>query len=103
MPKKQQSESNTNEWDKILEEIDLDYIPIEYIEKIMIKFRDGVVWDIDITDSRRKQPIEEIEDSLETLFDQYEDHIDTIDFRIDFNRVKHDLSRRVHRFLKLNK
>jgi hypothetical protein len=101
--KKQTDPKQQETWEEIFDSIDMDYIPIEYIEKIIIKFKDKTVWDIDINDSRKKQPVEEIENSLETLFEQYENHIDTIDFRIDFHRVSNDLTRRVNRFLKLNK
>lgn len=95
--------NDDNSWEEILEEIDFDYLPVEYISRIIIKFKDGTTWDIDIDDSRRKQTQEEIEDSLDQLFEEYEPHIDTMDFRLDLERVKHDVSRRVYRFLKLNK
>ena len=63
----------------------------------------GAVWDIDIDDSRKKQPIDYIEDQLDQLFEEYDTKIETIDFRLDLERVKNDLSKRVYRFLKLYK
>jgi hypothetical protein len=92
-----------DEWKEILDEIDIEYLPIQYISQIIIKFHDGASWDIDIDDSRKKQTQEEIEDSLDAMFEEYEDKIHTIDFRLDLDRVKHDLGKRVYRFLKLNK
>lgn len=108
MPKKSQIKSskdsvNDEYWEEIFDSINIDILPIEYINKIIITFKDKTLWDIDVKDSRKNQSSDEIEDSLETLFEQYEDHIESIDFRLDFPRVKHDLSRRVNRFLKLNK
>lgn len=94
---------NDVSWENVLDEIDMDYLPIEYISNIMITFKDGTTWDINIDDSRKKQTQEQIEDSLDQLFEEYESHIETIDFRLDLDRVKHDVSRRVYRFLKLNK
>lgn len=94
---------NDVSWENVLDEIDMDYLPIEYISNIMITFKDGTTWDINIDDSRKKQTQEQIEDSLDQLFEEYEPHIETIDFRLDLDRVKHDVSRRVYRFLKLNK
>lgn len=94
---------NDSSWDNVLDEIDMDYLPIEYISNIMIRFKDGTTWDINIDDSRKKQTQEQIEDSLDQLFEEYEPHIETIDFRLDLDRVKHDVGRRVYRFLKLNK
>ncbi len=103
MPKHKISKEKDADWEAILDEIDIDYLPIEYISSIIIKFQDGATWDIDIDDSRKKQTAEEIEDSLDAVFEEYEDNIDTIDFRLDLERVKNDLSKRVYRFLKLNK
>lgn len=103
MSKADISTDKEEEWNEILDEIDIDYLPIQYISQILIKFQDGVTWDIDVDDSRRKQSQEEIEDSLDALFEEYDDKIDTIDFRLDLERVKRDLGKRVYRFLKLNK
>ena len=107
MPKKSQTKSEKDNddkyWEDIFDSIDMDILPVEYINKIIITFQDKTVWDIDVKDSRKNQTTNEIEDSLETLFEQYEDHIESIDFRLDFPRVKQDLSRRVNKFLKLNK
>ena len=91
------------DWDKILEEVDFDYIPVDYISSIRIVFHDKTVWDIDVDDSRKKQSTEEIEETLDKLFEEYEDYITDIDFRLDLERVKTDVHRRVQRFIKLNK
>lgn len=88
------------EWDKILDEINLSYLPIEYLKNIIITFEDGNVWDIDIADSRKNQSVEDIELALEDLFEEYDETIDTIDFRLDLERVKKDLNKKVNRLLK---
>jgi hypothetical protein len=90
-------------WDEIFESIDMQYLPLEYLERIILSFEDGTVWDIDIKDSRRKQTIEQIEGSLDDLFEEYDPYIEAVDFRLDLEKVKKDLSKRVFRFLKLNK
>lgn len=97
------SEHSEEHWQEIFDSIDMEYLPLEYINRIVIKFQDGAVWDIDIDDSRKKQPIDYIEDQLDQLFEEYDAKIETIDFRLDLERVKNDLSKRVYRFLKLNK
>jgi hypothetical protein len=91
------------EWEDILEEIELTYLPIEYLKNIIVTFEDGTVWDIDVAGSQREQPIEDIEDSLDQLFSDYDDTIESVDFRLDIDRVKRDLSKRVSRFLKKKK
>lgn len=91
------------EWNEIFNSIDMDYVPIEYVLKVVITFDDGTIWDIDVANSKSKQPIEEIEDSLADLFEQYQDVIVNIDFRLDIDRMKRDLSKRVMKFLKVNR
>jgi hypothetical protein len=90
-------------WDEIFESIDMQYLPLEYLDRIILSFEDGTVWDIDIKDSRRKQTIEQIDDCLDEFFEEYDGFIEAVDYRLDLERVKKDLSKRVFRFLKLNK
>lgn len=88
------------EWEDILGEIELSYLPIEYLKNILVTFNNGTVWDIDVASSRRNQSQEDIETSLDQLFEEHEDEIESIDFRLDLEKVKKDLSKRVHKFLK---
>jgi thymidylate kinase len=50
--------------------------------------------------SQRKQASEDIEASLDELFEEYQDTIEAVDFRLDLEKVKRDLSKRVNKFLK---
>lgn len=88
------------EWEKILDEVSLSYLPVEYLKNIIVTFDDGNVWDINISDSRKAQSTDDIEDALEELFEEYDDKIESIDFRLDVERVKKDLSKKVNRLLK---
>lgn len=90
-------------WNDIFDSIDMKYLPLEYLDKIILNFEDGTVWEIDINDHRQKQSIDEIEASLDELFKEYDPYIEAIDFRLDIDRVKKYLTKRVYRFLKLNK
>lgn len=90
-------------WQEIFETIDMDYLPIQYMNKCIVSFSSGTVWEIDIKDSRTKQPVEDIEETLGELFEEYEDEIQSLDFRMDMETIKKDLSKRVSRFIKLNK
>lgn len=103
MPNKKVSDEKEQYWQEIFDEVEMEFLPIEYVSRIIIKFQDNTTWDINVDDSRKKQPIEQIEDSLEQLFEEYDHVIETIDFRLDLERIKHDLGKRVSKFLKLNK
>ena len=100
---KKHNQHDEEYWQEIFDSIDMEFLPVEYINTIVIGFENGQVWDIDVKKSRSMQPIDEIEDALNALFEEYEDSIDTIDFRMDMEELKKALSKRVKKFLKLNK
>jgi|TARA_B110000483_G_C17927789_1_gene439490 hypothetical protein len=95
--------TNNDDWEEIFDSIEVEYLPIEYVKSIAIRFNDKTIWDIDINDSKQSKSIEEIELILEQLFEEYQQSISSIDYTLDFSRIKKDLSKRVYRFLKLNK
>jgi hypothetical protein len=88
-------------WDEILQQIDMDYIPLEYINTVIVTFQDGKQWEIDIEKSSNN--IEDTENILDNFFKEYEDTIDTVDFRLDTEQLKNDINKRTKRFLKVNK
>lgn len=105
MPNKnrQLTTKQDQQWNEIFDSIEMDYVPIQYVKKIVITFDDGSIWDVDVANNRGSQSHEEIESSLQDLFLEYEDTIDSIDFRMDMDRMKRDLSKRVMKFLKVNR
>lgn len=94
--------TNRNDyWDKILSEIDMDYIPIEYMNTVVVRFHDGKEWEIDL--NKPKQSETDVEQILDDFFKEYEDSINTVDFRLDLHKLKNDISKRTARFLKVNR
>jgi hypothetical protein len=89
-------------WPEIFNEIDVDVVPIEYLHSINVRFKDGKTWEIDIKKTREK-PNVDVESALEELFEHYEDSIDSIDFRLDTEKVKFDIKKRTHQFMKKRK
>jgi hypothetical protein len=92
-----------DKWEDILEDIDLKYLPLEYLKSISITFEDDTVWEINLSESRKTQPEEKIEQSLDDLFSEFEGEIDNVDFQLDLEKIKKYVTRRVSYFLKHNK
>lgn len=88
-------------WDEILQQIDMDYIPLEYMSSVVVTFTDGKEWEIEVKQSRDNDL--DVETVLDDFFTEYEKTIDTVDFRLDLIKLKKDVAKRTHRFLKLNK
>lgn len=89
-------------WPEVFDEIDIDVIPIEYLDSVRVQFEDGKIWDIDVKTSRKKEDLD-IELAIEELIEQYEDVIVNIDFRLDTEKVKKDIQNRTHIFMKKRK
>ena len=85
------------QWPEILKDIDIDVVPVEYLESIKVTFTDGKIWEID---TRRNPHEVNIEDAVDSLLEEYEDVIKSVDFRLDTVRVKKDIKKRTAQFLK---
>lgn len=85
------------QWPDVLKDIDIDVVPVEYLESIRVTFNDGKVWDID---TKKNPEGTNIESAMESLMEEYEDVIKSVDFRLDTARVKQDIKKRTAQFLK---
>jgi hypothetical protein len=88
-------------WEEILDSVDMDFLPIEYISLVIVKFDDGRVWEIDLL--KQKKGTEDVEETLERFFEEFEDTIVNVDFRLNIEKLKLDVTKRTRRFLKFNK
>lgn len=98
---KKKSEHNQDYWEEIFESIDMDFLPLEYINTVVVQFNDGKIWEIAV-ESKDKESLD-IETALEDFFQEYDESITTVDFRLNTEKLKHDISKRTKRFLKLNR
>lgn len=89
-----------NHWPEIFKDITIESVPVEYLHSVKITFEDGKIWEID-TDKNPENV--DIEQALEALMEEYEDIIVNVDFRLDTEKVKNDISKRTAAFLKKRK
>lgn len=98
MPK--EDSENNEYWEEIFDEVNYDYLPIEYVSTVIVTFIDKKVWEIDV---HNKKNADDPADIIATFLEEYNDKIDTVDFRLDQRRLQKDVTKRTKRFLKLNK
>jgi hypothetical protein len=84
-------------WPEIFKDVDIDVVPLDYLEGIRVTFVDGKIWEIDTQKNSEKINLEE---AIESLLIEYEDVIENVDFRLDTVRVKRDVKKRTAQFLK---
>ena len=104
MPKKQPNKlpkEVINHWPEVFEDVEIDVVPLEYLDSVRVQFVDGKIWDIDINTQKNK--VEDLEKSLDELFEQYQDHIQNVDFILNTDKVKQDITKRTKKFLKLRR
>ena len=97
MPSKKLPPEVIKYWPEVFEDVEVEVVPIDYLYSVRISFEDGVTWDIDLTD---KDNVYDLESSISDLLETYEDSIIHIDFRLNTEKVKKDISKRTHLFMK---
>jgi hypothetical protein len=98
----QQDNTHSDEyWEEIFDTIDMDFLPLEYINIIVVTFNDGKVWEIDVNQSSKET--KNVDDVLDEFFEEYQDTIETVDFRLNTAKLKRDISKRTKKFMKLNR
>lgn len=98
--KKLPIESSTN-WDEILEQIEIKTVPLAYVKSIIVTFIDGNTWELDVA----KEELEEddTEEILDSIVEEYDDDIDTIEFRLNIDKVRDDIQETTDKFLSKKK
>lgn len=89
-----------NHWPEIFDDVTIESVPVEYLDSVKVTFNDGKVWEIDTSKNPDGIPIDE---ALESLMIEYEDVIANVDFRLDTEKVKQDITRRTKLFMKKRK
>jgi hypothetical protein len=90
-------------WPEVFGEVKLNVLPIKYLHAIIVNFKDGKIWEIKITAKTKKNGWESLEGTLSELLNSYEDSIESINFKLDTDRVKKDIENSTNKFLKRKK
>lgn len=90
-------------WPEIFSDLHVQSIPVEYLLSIKVTFKDGKNWEIRLKNNRQKMTNKELEKQITELFKTYGDAIKNVDFRLDTNKVKADITKRTKTFLKKRK
>ena len=92
---------NEKYWQEIFDTVDMKYLPVSYMKSIEVEFVDGELWEIDLDHEENEDvPVDEV---LDDFFEEYEDTIKEINFKMNFEKIKYDISKRTTKFLKHNK
>ena len=100
---KKQPTEGLHHWPEVFGDLSRESIPVEYLLSIKVSFKDGKNWEIRLKPNRQKMTNKEREKTIGDLFKTYGDEIKNVDFRLDTNKVKADITKRTKTFLKKRK
>ena len=88
------------EWPEVFEDLYMDTMPVAYVKVMILEFKDGRIWEIDIANQLAKgiDPDDVAKKLLETLT-EYKDTIKSLDFKIDIEQLKSDIKKRTKKIL----
>lgn len=103
MSSKKLPQNVIDQWPEIFKDVEVEVIPLYYLDSVRVTFEDGKIWDIDTAKALSEGADDDLESALEEIFSEYEEEIVHIDFRLDVERVKKDIQKRTAHFLKKRK
>ena len=99
-PKKTLNQTIVDQWPEIFGDVSLNAIPVPYLHSVLITFKDGRQWNVILNPEDQKSELGEIPKNLTELFENYNQQIQNVDFRLDVERIKKDIMKSTKRFLK---
>ena len=90
-------------WPEIFGEVTLNVVPLIYVHTIEITFKNKKVWEIDFRKNLKSRNWDTFEEGLKEIISQYEDEIAEVDFRLDTDLIKKDITQRTKKFLNSRK
>ena len=88
-------------WPEVLKDVEIKAVPIKYIAGVHVTFKDGKSWDIDLEKHKVESKGETLlEETLNSFFDEYNDMIKTVEFKLDTPTLVNDVKARTKTFMK---
>ena len=85
-------------WPEVFGEITLNVVPLRYLHAVKITFKNSKVWEIELK-KQSKLNWDDFEKQIKDVLSQYEENIENIDFKLDTDRIKKDITKNTNKFL----
>ena len=87
------------EWPEVFEDMYMNTMPVAYLKNVRLEFNNGRIWEIDIQEQLTNEPNEVVAEKLIDTFQEYRDDITKVDFAIDIQRLKEDITKQTKNIL----
>ena len=80
------------EWPEVFEDMYMNTMPVAYLKSVRLEFDNGRIWEIDIQEQLSNANNDVVAEKLLDTFTEYQKEITKIDFSIDIQRLKQDIT-----------
>ena len=87
------------EWPEVFKDLYMDTMPVAYVDKMIIEFTDGRIWEINIKEQLEKEHPDKIAKKLLQTLSEYKDTVKNLDFKIDVELLKNDIKKKTKKIL----
>lgn len=87
-------------WPEVFGNVEINAIPTRYLQSIRVGFQNGEVWDVEIDPDEPTLEGLSVEEILADLLEEYDEHVQSVDFRVHTDRVKRDMIKTTRKFMK---
>ena len=88
-----------DEWPEVFKDLYMDTMPVAYVEKMIIEFTDGRIWEIDVKKQLENDDPDGVAKKLLNSLTEYKDTIKNLDFKIDVGLLKADIAKKTKKIL----
>lgn len=88
------------QWPEVFEDLHMSTIPVNYLDTIRLEFTNGRIWEIDIEQSFYQDNVHLMTENVIDTFYEYQDEIVKIDFKINVEKLRKDISQSVFKILR---
>jgi hypothetical protein len=79
------------EWPEVFEDLYMNTMPVAYLDLVIVEFKDGKVWQIDVADQLKESDPDLMCSKLLDIMQEYKDTITKMDFKINVEKLKKDI------------
>lgn len=87
-------------WNHLLSDIDMDQVPLRFVEKISVNLENNETVDFNISNLfNEKVPVRQIEKKIQKFLDKHQDRVDGVDFHLNVKAVADTVTKKVSKIL----
>lgn len=86
-------ENIVEKWPEIFEDLHINTLPVEYLEKLKLEFYDGRVWEICVKSHTDQKSIDVFIKKLIEELSEYSDQLKTVNVLLDADKLKSDVKK----------